>query len=76
MGIIYTYHAEGQIQERHISKDKIEFALMNPDKITESRAGTKIAQKQDGSKLLRVVYKQQNNTYIIITAYYTSSDRY
>lgn len=58
MEIIYTNHAEEQIKERCISKEKIESTLTKPDKIIESRADTKIAQKIENKKLLRVVYKK------------------
>lgn len=76
MEVVYTNHAEGQIKERCISKEKVESALMAPDKTVDSRDGTKAVQKLDGKKLLRVIYKQDNNTYIVITVYYTAPDRY
>lgn len=42
----------------------------------EGRFGRKIAQKVRGDKLLRVIYEQENNIYIIVTAYYTEPERY
>jgi len=42
----------------------------------EGRFGRKIAQKIVGRKLLRVVYEQEDNVYMIVAAYYTKPERY
>lgn len=76
MKIIYTTHAEENIDERKLSKKVIEDVVINPEKVSDSMFGRKIAQKVVGNKLLRVIYGHKGNVYIIITAYYTKSERY
>ena len=50
--------------------------MKNPEKVAEVRFGRRIAQKNLGKKLLRVVYEQRGNVYVIVTAYYTQPERY
>ncbi len=76
MKITYTNHAEENIEERRLDKKTIEDAVKNPEKVVEGRFGRKIAQKIMGDKLLRVIYEQENNIYIIVTSYYTELERY
>ena len=76
MKFIYTQHALENIQERDLSKALIESTVAEPDKIMEGKIGRKIAQKQIGNKLLRIIFEQQNDAYIIVTAYYASAERY
>ncbi|MDZ4256540.1 MAG: DUF4258 domain-containing protein, partial [archaeon] len=72
----YAYHAESQLQERKIDRAVVEDAIKNPDRIIPSRDNTIIAQKEGDGRLLRVVYKKEEDTHIIITAYYTNPHRY
>ncbi|MDP2744328.1 MAG: DUF4258 domain-containing protein [Dehalococcoidia bacterium] len=72
----YTDHAEENIGERGLSKQVIESAVTNPDEVVEGSLGRKIAHKMIGTKLLRVVYGQQGNVLIIVTAYYAKPERY
>lgn len=72
----YTDHAEENIEERKLNKSIIEDVVKYPEKVLESKFGRKIAQKVVSNKLLRVIYEQKDNVYIIVTAYYTKPDRY
>lgn len=72
----YTDHVEENLVERNLSKKMVEDAVLNPDELAEGSFGRKIANKIIGDKLLRVIYEQENNVYIIITAYYTKPARY
>ena len=76
MKIIYLDHAKQNINDRKISKGLIEDALTYPDEIIESKKGRKIAQKIIGKKLLIVIYKENKNTYMAATSYYSEPDRY
>jgi len=76
MNIIYSIHARKNMIERRISKEDVEEAILNPDKITESRKGRKISQKVIGNRLLRVIYLQTEKVYIIVTSYYTRLGKY
>ncbi len=72
----YTAHAEENIEERKLNKKIIEDIIKNPEKVIDSKFGRKIAQRTVEDKMLRVIYEQKDNVYIIITAYYTKSERY
>jgi len=77
MEIKYTAYAEeNAVKDRGISKRVIEDALQNPDDVMEGKKGRKIAHKLVKQKLLRVVYEEEAKTYIVVTAYYTSPQRY
>lgn len=76
MKIIYSEHAKQNMLERRIPERVVLEALTFPDKLLDSRKSRKIAQKQIGNRLLRIIYKETEKVYIIITVYYTRSDRY
>jgi len=76
MKIIYSLHAQGNIRERKIREQDIVDTLLNPEKIIMSKKNRKIAQKIINNKLLRVIFKEYNNNYIVITAYFTKPERY
>ncbi|MCG2735976.1 MAG: hypothetical protein L6282_06230 [Candidatus Methanoperedenaceae archaeon] len=42
----------------------------------DSRGGTKVAHKLINDKLLRIVYKAEKKTCVVISAYYTHPERY
>ncbi|PIN95261.1 hypothetical protein COU53_00170 [Candidatus Pacearchaeota archaeon CG10_big_fil_rev_8_21_14_0_10_30_48] len=73
---IYTEHSKESLFERKISKEFVENTIINPDKIFESIKGRKIAQKEFNNKLLRVIYKETDKIYIVITVYYSKLERY
>ena len=76
MEIIYTNHAEEKLAERKISKRMIEKSLKNPDAVLDGRADVKIVHKLIRDKLLRIVYRLENDILVVITAYYTHPERY
>jgi hypothetical protein len=51
-------------------------SLRNPDAIADSRSDGKIVHKLIRDKLLRIVYKSENDILEVITAYYTHPERY
>ena len=73
--ILYTKHAEDMVKLRKISKELVDEALSNPDEIINQNE-TKINHKIIGDKMLRVIYKESGNSYIVITAYLTHKERY
>ena len=62
--------------ERKIPESFVVDALNFPDKIILSRKDRKIAHKQFGNRLLRIIYKETGKVYIIVTVYFSRSDRY
>lgn len=71
MKIIYTIHALKRLRERKFSKNTIKECIENPLKII-SEDNIKRVIKKLNDKLLIVVYKIENETFIVITAYTTS----
>ncbi len=67
MGWKWTDHIEIQLVERKISKELVETALNNPDKVTTGKKNRKIYQKVIGDKLIRVVAEGGS----LITVYLT-----
>ena len=76
MKIIYSDHAKQNMLERRISHKEVEETILNPEKSIDSRKDRKIVQKTIGNRLLRVVYKETEKVYIIVTLYYTKVGRY
>jgi len=76
MNVAYTRHAEEKIAERKILKALIEEALKKPDSVLDSVFGRKITHKLIRDKLLRIVYEDKGDAFVIITAYYAEPDRY
>lgn len=76
MNIVYSKHARQNMFERRIPKEYVKDTILNPDKITDSKKGRKIAQKIIGNKSLRVIYLETEKVYIIVTLYYTRIGRY
>lgn len=50
--------------------------MLDPEEIIHSRDNTRIAYKIVGNKLLRVIFKEEKDIWIIITAYLTKKNRY
>ena len=73
--ILYTKHAEDMTKMRKISKELVNEALTDPDKIIDQNE-TRINHKIVGNKMLRVIYKESGNSYIVITTYLTHKERY
>lgn len=65
-----------RMQLYEISEMQIEEALEKPDNIFDGKKGRKIAQKRINSHVLRVIFEEQTNTKIVITAYKAQSERY
>jgi len=76
MRFVYSDHARANMTERRISNHVVEDVVVNPEQITDSRRGRKIAQKTVGNRLLRVVYKEAEKVYIIVTVYFARIGRY
>lgn len=73
--------AEKKSKRREIKREWIDDAITNPVQVVEGYGNRKVAHKklQLGNKnyLLRVVYEETEEVYIVVTAYLTSQiDRY
>lgn len=68
--------AERKFKKRGIKREWIEDAVTNPMQVVDGYGGRKVAHKKslinDKEYLLRVIYEETEERYIIITAYLTS----
>jgi len=68
--VTYTKHCKIRIKQRNLKKSYIEQTVLKPDKTIDSFGKRKLAQKKLFDKTLEVVFIQENNDFIIITAYW------
>lgn len=73
--------AEKKLKRRGIKREWIDDTIENPVQVVEGYGNRKVAHKKllldDKEYLLRVVYEETEEVYIIVTAYLTSQiDRY
>jgi len=70
--IVFIQHAFDRLKERGIFKELVIEAIRNPDEIDLENDIRKIAQKLISGRLLRVIYDEEENSTIVISAYSTS----
>ena len=75
MRIVYSKHALERMEFRSISKDAISDAIETYD-TKEKVDDSCIVNKFLNGKMLRVIYRECANHYILITAYITYRKRY
>lgn len=80
--IRYTRHARDKfgVLERHgfeVTRDQIEDTLLHPERVIPQPRDKFIAQKRISARhVLRVVYRMEGDTYIVITFYPGRRERY
>jgi len=80
--IVYSDHAENKfvILAGHgfiVSRETVEAALRNPDRVETGHRGRKIAQRViDQRHVIRVIYEELPEMMRIITSYPARKDRY
>lgn len=75
MKIIFSKHAIEVLKIRKISKEIIKKVISNPHEVIEERE-VKIAHYYLNDKMLRVIFKKMDKTYMVITAYIAHKERY
>lgn len=70
MPFVYTKHADMRIKQRDLSASQIEQAVLQPGRVMPSFARRLLAQKEFSGRILEVVYRQEGETTIILTAYW------
>ena len=70
MRIILTQHAKTRLRQRDIPAASVRAVCKNPLLRKPSHPPTEIIQTVDGRGTLEVVHKKQNDTIVVITAYY------
>lgn len=70
MSFVYTKHANMRIKQRNLSPSQIEQTVLQPDKVIPSFKGRLLAQKEFSGNALEVVYRQQGEATVILTAYW------
>lgn len=82
MEIVFTKHAEEKfdILKKHrvaVSRKQVEVILKSPDRIDRSRYPLLIAQGVlDPTHVLRIVYRKEDNSIIVITFYPGRTSQY
>jgi hypothetical protein len=68
--------AKRKMERRGIAEAWVEAALTSPDQIVEGHGGRSVAQQRRRirrkERLLRVVFEDTGDSYVVITAYLTS----
>ena len=70
MPFVYTKHVSIRIKQRSLMRNQIEQAVLQPDKIMPSFKGRLMVRKDFSGNDLEVVYRQEGENKIIITAYW------
>lgn len=70
MNIGFSDHAEKQIKERKIPKNRVVNVVKKPTREIKSFRNRNLLQKQFGSRILEVVTVIEDTRIIVITAYY------
>ena len=70
--LVFVPHALERMNERGINKEEVIATLSYPDDIDLTDENRNIAQRFIEGKLLRVVYKEKEDTIIVVTVYLTS----
>ena len=70
--LIFIPHSLDRMKERCISAEMVGAALSSPDNVDCTDEKRKIAQKFIGGKLLRVIFEEEDETIVVISAYSTS----
>ncbi|NHJ12421.1 MAG: DUF4258 domain-containing protein [Candidatus Thorarchaeota archaeon] len=75
--ILFTRHALERMRQRAISKEEVQQVIRDSDTTLSDGYGHLIAQAKQNEHMLRVFFRKEENSYIVITAYKTSkSDKY
>jgi len=69
--IVYSLHALERMRQREISKELIVQCIQNPDKSEELKEVYRCI-KRINNKVIIVVYKRENDKFIVVTAYLSS----
>ena len=71
--------AEKKILRRGISREWVEETIRTPDQAVEGYGGRMVAQRlyriRDKKMLLRVVFDETDEKYVVVTAYLTSAGK-
>ena len=70
--MIFIRHALDRLEQRGISKELIIDVITSPDEIDQESEKRRIAQKIINGKLIRVIYDDEGDSVVVISAYVTS----
>jgi hypothetical protein len=70
--IVFIQHALDRLKERGINEEHAIQVLRDPDDVELESEKRKIAQKLIKDRLLRVVYDDEEDSMVVISAYITS----
>jgi carbamoylphosphate synthase small subunit len=70
--IFFIEHALNRMKERNITEELVKAALNHPYNVDSTNEKRKTAQILIDEKLLQVIYEEEDNAIIVISAYCTS----
>jgi hypothetical protein len=68
MEIRFCRHARRQMKWRKITEEEVRTAVINPDRLEDTRKGRKNALKTTQGRLLKITYKPEGDAVTVITA--------
>ncbi len=74
--IVFHPYALYKMDKRGIARADVEETIIEPYSIIETKFARKIAQRIYGEYLLRVVFEEYGDHYLVITAYPARPQRY
>jgi hypothetical protein len=72
---VFSKHALARLLERSISKSLVIEAISSPDKVVRKTDFT-LSLKQIAGATLVIAYRETDNSFFIITAYFSTKARY
>ena len=76
MPIIITDHAKERMAKYGLKPKQIIDCLKKPDLIIGGKESRKIAQKRLNGYVIRVIYEEADNNFVVITSYKAKRERY
>ena len=76
MPVKITKHARERMEKYELKEEQVTNCLKKPDLIIKGNEGRKIAQKRLNGYVLRVIYEETGNNFVVITTYKAKRERY
>jgi len=76
MKIKILKHAKRRMNQYNIDFLTLEKTLKNPDDILKGHSNRNIAQKSLNKHLLRVIFEEEKDIYVVVTTYKARGERY
>ena len=72
MRVIFSNHAKIKLQQRKINKNFVLRTLERPDFFRPGYGGRTVAYKNFGKNFMAVVFKKENETFVVVTQHWVA----